>query len=127
QDIGAQARRGFGAIVGDATLGNQQRGFAFGFPVPFADAVGVEQFAQCIAIPPDAEVAGARLALGDGFALDVPDARQAGTGGPHFVAGVARVDVHGHAPADIRAWLAPEDLAGFGVTEIHAVLVFGLL
>src|SRR5262249_16863547 len=42
---------------------------------------------------------------------------------PHLVAAMSGVDVHGHAPADVRRGLSPEKAAGPGVAELRAVWV----
>nr|GFD47692.1 hypothetical protein [Tanacetum cinerariifolium] len=62
EQVGREAGRGFGAIAGgcaEVFTFEQLRELA-GLVVPFLHAGIVEQFAQQVAIPPQAEVDGAR-------------------------------------------------------------------
>ena len=60
--IGAKDRVGFRSVVGNTVeiAGGKQIGFDGSIVVPLRDRHAIEQFAQQIAIPPDAHVAGAR-------------------------------------------------------------------
>src|SRR5262249_25970170 len=127
EDVGTQAGRRLGAVVRRTAVGPQEDGFGFLLPLPFADRGPVEQLAQQVAVPPDAEVARPRFPLRHLLALAVPHTAQARAGRPTLDAGVARVDVHRHAAGHVGGWLAPEDLAGAGVPERDADVLGRLL
>src|SRR6186713_1454384 len=54
-EVAAHGWRGFGAVGGGASMGDEERVDLVGLPVPFDDAVAVEELVEEIAIPVDAE------------------------------------------------------------------------
>ena len=130
EEVDAESRGGFGAVVGGASFGGEDHVVGFLFPIPFRNTVAVEDFAEEVAVPPDAEIARGGVLLGDFFALHSVEAADAGAaGGPHFIAGVTRVEIEGETAADVgggfgAAGFAPEQCAGGGVAEFDGVGVF---
>src|SRR5207253_1382337 len=121
EEVGAEAGGRLGAVVGAAALRRQQWGLRPRFPVPLRYRDAVQKLPQQVAVPPDTEVARARLSLGNGLPLHVPDAAQPRAGRPRLAAGVARVDVERYPTPDVRARLAPYHLPGPGVPKLNAV------
>ena len=130
EDVGAEARGRFRAVIRAAFVGGdvEERRLVALHPIPLGDPRPVEDLAERVAVPPDAEVARPGLAIGNHGALHVPEAAEPLAGGPHLVASVARVDVHRHAPADVRRRLAPDQgpgpcVAEFGPDRMPRLLV----
>ena len=136
EDVGGEGGVGLCAVVEDDALEAFHLADGFVGPVVFGHRAAVEEFAEEVAVPPDAEVDGEvpatecqvllvlRVVGVFGAADDLaPDVAYAmAVAAPHLHAGVGGVDVGGHAPADvaIRGDLE-DDLARRGVAQVGTV------